>query len=272
MPNFICVTCGAQYADSAAPPEHCAVCEDERQYVGWDGQRWTTLKELQAAHTQPARRRRPGADQHLVTEPKFAIGQRALHVRTAGRQRPLGLHQPDRRRERLGHPGARRRRGHRHLPSALLLVDGRVEPRPGRRAGLPPRGRRRLGHAAHPADRLLAGRHPRARARAHPDPLRRPLPRQHGAALGRRRRRAGRAPHRRHHPGGPGSQDRELHVQLSRTTSRSAPRTVGRSWRRSSRSSSIRSMARGSARTSSKAGKQAFRYSARPLPRAICDR
>ena len=34
MPNFICLTCGAQHAASEEPPDHCIICEDERQYVG----------------------------------------------------------------------------------------------------------------------------------------------------------------------------------------------------------------------------------------------
>ena len=81
MPNYICATCGVQYADSALPPEHCPICEDERQYVGWDGQKWTTLKELQSSHRNRLDVEGPELIS-LVTEPKFAIGQRALHVRT----------------------------------------------------------------------------------------------------------------------------------------------------------------------------------------------
>ena len=81
MPNYICVTCGVQYAESAREPEHCRICEDERQYLGWQGQRWTTLKELQAGHTNRLDVEAPELIS-LVTEPKFAIGQRALHVRT----------------------------------------------------------------------------------------------------------------------------------------------------------------------------------------------
>ena len=38
MKSFICETCGTQYAPSESPPAHCPVCEDERQYVGWNGQ------------------------------------------------------------------------------------------------------------------------------------------------------------------------------------------------------------------------------------------
>ena len=81
MPNYICTTCGVQYADSAHPPEHCVVCEDDRQYVGWEGQKWTTLKELQASHVNRLEVEGPELIS-LVTEPSFAIGQRALHVRT----------------------------------------------------------------------------------------------------------------------------------------------------------------------------------------------
>ena len=50
MPCYICTTCGIQYADTVLPPEHCRICEDERQYIGWAGQRWTTLTELQRTH------------------------------------------------------------------------------------------------------------------------------------------------------------------------------------------------------------------------------
>ena len=34
------MTCGVQYGESDAPLEHCLICEDERQYIGKDGQRW----------------------------------------------------------------------------------------------------------------------------------------------------------------------------------------------------------------------------------------
>jgi hypothetical protein len=83
MPNYICSTCGVQYAESVLPPEHCPVCEDQRQYVGWTGQRWTTLDELRSAH----RNRLSIEGPELIsigTGPKFAIGQRALHVRSSG--------------------------------------------------------------------------------------------------------------------------------------------------------------------------------------------
>lgn len=79
MPNYICVTCGNQYALTEQPPQQCAICEDERQYVNPNGQTWTTLAELQQAHHNRITSLEPGLVQ-IGTEPKFAIGQRALLV------------------------------------------------------------------------------------------------------------------------------------------------------------------------------------------------
>src|SRR5207248_744552 len=76
--HYVCVTCGAQFAAREGVPEHCPICEDQRQYVPESGQAWTTLEELRADHANAVR------DQEgllgIGTEPKFAIGQRALLV------------------------------------------------------------------------------------------------------------------------------------------------------------------------------------------------
>ncbi|MBS1889449.1 MAG: MBL fold metallo-hydrolase [Actinobacteria bacterium] len=79
---YVCVTCGAQHAPAAAPPAECAICADERQYVGHEGQRWTTLAELRDAHRADIRTEEPGLT-GIGSEPAFAIGQRALLVETA---------------------------------------------------------------------------------------------------------------------------------------------------------------------------------------------
>ncbi len=50
MENFICVQCGTQYSETAKPPLHCPICEDERQFVRHSGQEWTTLNRLAADH------------------------------------------------------------------------------------------------------------------------------------------------------------------------------------------------------------------------------
>ncbi len=79
--NFICRTCGTQFPASQQPPEHCPICEDERQYVGLQGQQWTTLQALQEDHHNIIRTVEPGLS-GIGTSPSFAIGQRALLVQT----------------------------------------------------------------------------------------------------------------------------------------------------------------------------------------------
>jgi hypothetical protein len=79
---WICTTCGAQYDPSAKPPERCPICQDERQFVNWEGQQWTTLTELQHSH-QNLIKAQGLRITGIGSTPKFAIGQRALLVQTA---------------------------------------------------------------------------------------------------------------------------------------------------------------------------------------------
>ena len=77
---WICTTCATQYAPSDVPPAHCPVCEDDRQYVAWEGQQWTTLEALQLQY-----KLRIGEDGGLLAisvDGAFAIPQRMLHLRT----------------------------------------------------------------------------------------------------------------------------------------------------------------------------------------------
>jgi hypothetical protein len=83
MPAFICTACGTQYAPTEAAPQSCVICEDERQYVPPRGQTWTTLPALAAGHFNGYREYEPGVI-GIGTQPGFAIGQRALILRTAG--------------------------------------------------------------------------------------------------------------------------------------------------------------------------------------------
>ena len=80
MPAYLCETCGTQYSASVTPPAHCAVCEDERQYVGWAGQSWTTHEALAAKFAL-----RIEQDDGLLgigVAGDFAIPQRALLLPT----------------------------------------------------------------------------------------------------------------------------------------------------------------------------------------------
>ena len=81
MPAWICRTCGVQYPESGQPPAACPICLDERQYVGWGGQQWTTMAELASDRAVVLREEEPDLI-GVGVEPSFAIGQRALLVRT----------------------------------------------------------------------------------------------------------------------------------------------------------------------------------------------
>lgn len=82
MPTWICTTCGVQHADTIQAPTHCAICDDERQYVGPGGQQWTTMADLGKTHEVLVKEEEPDLF-GIGVEPAVAIGQRALLVRTA---------------------------------------------------------------------------------------------------------------------------------------------------------------------------------------------
>ncbi|KKD05778.1 beta-lactamase [Streptomyces sp. WM6386] len=75
----ICRTCGVQYA---APRADCPICLDERQYVGWEGQRWTSLAELRDSGRRGQLREEGPGVVGVGAEPSVAIGQRALLLRS----------------------------------------------------------------------------------------------------------------------------------------------------------------------------------------------
>jgi hypothetical protein len=79
--HSICVTCGTQFAPSAAPPASCPICDDYRQYVPPTGQAWTTLQKLRQTHRNSFRRLEPNL-MGIGSTPDFAIAQRALLVQS----------------------------------------------------------------------------------------------------------------------------------------------------------------------------------------------
>jgi hypothetical protein len=79
--RYLCVTCGMQYPDWEAPPKRCPICEDDRQYVGWEGQRWITLDKMQGKFRNQIQEEEPGLHS-IHTQPQIGIGQRAFLVRT----------------------------------------------------------------------------------------------------------------------------------------------------------------------------------------------
>jgi len=74
----ICVACGMQYAGAR---DACPICDDDRQFVPPEGQRWTTLAALRTGHHNVFRDEEPGLVS-ILTEPEVAIGQRAFLVAT----------------------------------------------------------------------------------------------------------------------------------------------------------------------------------------------
>jgi hypothetical protein len=81
MPIHICSACGTSYPDTVQPPSRCLICEDERQYVPSAGQAWTTPARLASGHVNGWRRLEADLFE-IHTQPNFAIGQRALLLRT----------------------------------------------------------------------------------------------------------------------------------------------------------------------------------------------
>ena len=81
MPLYICTACGTQYPESAQAPAECPICEEERQYVPPRGQTWTTLEALSQSHMNSFHEYDTGL---IGIGAGFAIGQRALLVRTEG--------------------------------------------------------------------------------------------------------------------------------------------------------------------------------------------
>ena len=79
----ICVTCGTQFPPSGETPRSCPICQDDRQFIGPNGQEWISLDELRKRH------RNFFFEEGwclwgIHTEPEFGIGQRALLLQRQG--------------------------------------------------------------------------------------------------------------------------------------------------------------------------------------------
>lgn len=80
--EWICATCGVQFPLSLDPPAECPICQDERQYVGFQGQRWLTPAAFAEGRRNTFEEKEPGV-WAIHTEPSFAIGQHAYFIETA---------------------------------------------------------------------------------------------------------------------------------------------------------------------------------------------
>jgi hypothetical protein len=80
MTKHICKTCGTQHSEKPETPDRCLICNDDRQYVDWEGQQWTTHEALAKEYTQ-----RIEFEEDLLAigmTPDFAIDQRAFLLPT----------------------------------------------------------------------------------------------------------------------------------------------------------------------------------------------
>jgi hypothetical protein len=79
---WVCETCAVETADLDEPPQGCAVCEDERQWVPATGQRWTTVAGLRGRGTRITMRALEPDLWGLRADPRVGIGQQMVVVRT----------------------------------------------------------------------------------------------------------------------------------------------------------------------------------------------
>jgi glyoxylase-like metal-dependent hydrolase (beta-lactamase superfamily II) len=77
----ICFACGTQFPESENTPNNCPICDDDRQFVPANGQRFTNMKELRANCHNEIRRVDDGLYE-IFMRPNFGIGQRAYLVQT----------------------------------------------------------------------------------------------------------------------------------------------------------------------------------------------
>ena len=80
MPIHLCSACATSFAPAAHPPASCPICRDERQFVPPSGQKWTTAEAVDAGHRGVLAYDGPLLGVGMT--PSFAIGQRALLLRT----------------------------------------------------------------------------------------------------------------------------------------------------------------------------------------------
>ncbi|NCD71033.1 MBL fold metallo-hydrolase [Mucilaginibacter agri] len=73
----ICTTCGTQYPSDMQLPVLCTICDDDRQYVGENGQTWTSVDELKKNHSVSIKSINDNL-YGLKVEPDFAIANRAI--------------------------------------------------------------------------------------------------------------------------------------------------------------------------------------------------
>lgn len=79
----ICATCGTRYRDARKAGDHCPICDDDRQYLGDNGQEWTSYATIANTRTLRFAQLQPNLFDLRIT-PAFAIGLKAHLVLSPG--------------------------------------------------------------------------------------------------------------------------------------------------------------------------------------------
>ena len=72
----ICMTCGVQFAPRDTALDICPICADERQYIGWNGQQWTTLEGLADHLDSLDACQRIASESARITRPSYELAKR----------------------------------------------------------------------------------------------------------------------------------------------------------------------------------------------------
>lgn len=79
----ICATCGTRYATARTNDDPCSICSDDRQYLGDNGQEWTSFAKLASGRTIRFAQLQPQLYDLRVT-PGFGINQKVHLVLSPG--------------------------------------------------------------------------------------------------------------------------------------------------------------------------------------------
>lgn len=79
--NYICFNCGTQFPENNVEPSSCPICQDDREAISRNRQRWTTLVEMLGHYNNQMRSVEPQVT-GIFTHPEFAIGQEAYIIQT----------------------------------------------------------------------------------------------------------------------------------------------------------------------------------------------
>ena len=83
--HYICTTCGTQTECLSTQPESCLICNEKRQYINPNGQKWTTLQHMITSQKfKNTINYEESGLYSIKTEPEVGIGQTAYMIQSNG--------------------------------------------------------------------------------------------------------------------------------------------------------------------------------------------